>query len=120
MSAPLESALHSTLHMANKLSDADTYEGSIVIEGIVEAVNTKIPAMTIYGQLILLSGTMDWKRLRPGQWARVEGVIVESVLYGKTLRLLNVVPTRTPTRQPRSRARSSSPGSTSSKVRRSR
>jgi hypothetical protein len=88
--------------MANKLSDADTYEGTIAIEGIVEAVNTKIPALTIYGQLILLNGSMDWKRLRPGQWVRVEGVIVESVLYGKTLRLLDVAPTRTPTPTPTS------------------
>jgi hypothetical protein len=88
--------------MANKISDADIYEGSIVIEGIVEAINTKIPAMTIYGQLILLNGSMDWKRLRPGQWARVEGVIIESVLYGKTLSLLNVAPTHTPTPTPTS------------------
>jgi hypothetical protein len=97
ISAPLETALHSTLHMANKLTDTDVYEGSIVIEGIVEAINTKIPAISIYGQLILLNGSMDWKRVRPGQWARVEGVIVDSVLYGKTLRLRDVAPTRTPT-----------------------
>jgi len=85
--APLDTSLDSPAVLLNTFDPtADKYQGPITLEGPIEAINRLMPALTVYGRLVLVDSVGGWKGLQVGDWVHIEGDVQGIMIVARSLR----------------------------------
>ncbi|MCC7450122.1 MAG: hypothetical protein IT324_22080 [Anaerolineae bacterium] len=85
--APPDTTLNSPAVLLNTFDPtADKYQGPITLEGPIEAINRLMPALTVYGRLVLVDSVGGWKGLQVGDWVHIEGDVQGIMIVARSLR----------------------------------